>query len=69
MPSESTIKDLDDAILEIEKRKRQIDEEHHALVTARRYFQRLEGTSQPAPEGSQWSDDPQEQDDSDDVPW
>ena len=39
MPSESTIRDLKAAIREVEERKRQIDEEHRALLTALRYFE------------------------------
>lgn len=47
MASESTIRDLKAAIGEVEERKRQIDEEHRALLTALRYFEGQE----ESPEG------------------
>ena len=48
MSNESTIHDLKVAIREVEVKKRQIDEDHRALVATLRYFERQEsGTQQP----------------------
>ena len=47
MPNESTIRDLKDAIREVVERKRQVDEEHNALLTTLRYFEG-QGNSQSA---------------------
>ena len=44
MSNESTISDLRAAIEEVEEKKREIDKQHSALITALEYFESMEKT-------------------------
>ena len=61
MTSDSTIKDLKAAIDNVEAKKRVIDEQHNALVTALEYFENIEEQGVGAPT--------EDSEDEDNMPW